>query len=317
MAVDTTSPVEQVDLESQKPPPTERIMTTAIDPNGTSASPANPTAASRQVTDAGSAAAASDPDTIQVSKVSTVTIVPVQEGVKISEQTLVTPPRAKMRFYMIEPLLEKVFPTIRVLGGNAVDGFIFLKFAQLLIFIVGIITILCTCVLIPIHTYLDESQTSSVFVSASIASVPQGSRYFLAHFLVAFILLVVCYCYVRLLTSHAIKATKLSTVITDDKATIAARRTVHIRNMCLDYLSEEALKGEILRLLPPEKQSRGDIEILHVSLFHDVEPIVRVFAKKEKVLDEIERLEILAEQVTMNPTAKIKKASVLLSCLSK
>lgn len=89
--------------------------------------------------------------------IASVTVVPVQEGVAITAQTLVTPPRNKMRFWMVEPLLEKIFPPIRILGANAIDGFIYLKYLQLLILLVGLMCVLFVGILIPIHKIKSET----------------------------------------------------------------------------------------------------------------------------------------------------------------
>jgi len=113
--------------------------------------------------------------------------------------------------------------------------------------------------------------------------------------------------YVRLLALHGVKSTRLSTVLTDDKETVASRRTIHVRNMDLDFLSETELKREILALLPP---GTSEGQILSISLFTPAEGVRRAMGKKARVLDQIERLEILAAQEAAkekNPRKQIKK----------
>lgn len=82
-------------------------------------------------------------------KDSHVTVVPVQEHLQPSEQDLLTPPRSKMRFWLVECLLERLFPPIRILGANIVDGFIYLKFFQLLILLVVVMNVVCVGILLP------------------------------------------------------------------------------------------------------------------------------------------------------------------------
>lgn len=91
-----------------------------------------------------------------------VLVVPVQEGVAPAAQVLVTPPRHKLRFQLVEPLLERIFPRIRILGANAVDGFIYLKYLQLTILMVAIMTIIALPVLLTVHiTSADRAQRSA------------------------------------------------------------------------------------------------------------------------------------------------------------
>lgn len=98
--------------------------------------------------EAGAAAAAAE---AEAERTLPVLVVPVQEGVAPAAQVLVTPPRHKLRFQLVEPILERLFPRIRILGANAVDGFIYLKYLQLTILMVGVMTLISLPVLLTVH----------------------------------------------------------------------------------------------------------------------------------------------------------------------
>ena len=82
-----------------------------------------------------------------------VIVCPLQVGRSIQE--IVTPPKELIQLGRIEYILRFLFPPMRLLSSNAIDGAIYLKFSQALILLVACMTLLCSSVLIPIH----ESQS--------------------------------------------------------------------------------------------------------------------------------------------------------------
>jgi hypothetical protein len=121
-------------------PDTEVVPASADQGNATSTTSASPAPADTVPT-------APVPDV----KTVPVTVVPVQEGVPTAQQVLVQPPRNKLRFQHVEWILELIFPPIRLLGANAVDGFIYLKYSQINILMVAIMTVIALPVLLPVH----------------------------------------------------------------------------------------------------------------------------------------------------------------------
>jgi hypothetical protein len=244
--------------------------------------------------------------------ISHITVAPAQEGFSLKDQSLVAIPRAILRFFLLEPLLERLFPQIRVLSENAIDSAIFLKFSQLLILLVAFMTVCCLS-LVPIHVAQNTIDGASSFSAASIASVPSGSRWFLAHFLVAYACGCAFVAWMKLLRRHAKRAVALSAAVSDDTDYVASVRTVHITHLPLNF-TEERLGHEIEKLLPSKKHAAdGSIltdpsrSVLSIYLYHSVPRLSKLMRKRAAVLVEIERLSILAFAVASNPSGKLRK----------